>query len=125
MLSAARSLASRAARGRGLTSAAAAGLLPPLKVAVTGAAGQIGYALVMRIARYVARRRAPSDARPRRAGPERRRPDDPSYAKRERAGAPPGCVAKRAGGALSWRRCDSTRRGDCAAATRRAAQSSP
>lgn len=28
-------------------------LLPPLKVAVTGAAGQIGYALVMRIARYV------------------------------------------------------------------------
>lgn len=26
-------------------------LLPPLKVAVTGAAGQIGYALVMRIAR--------------------------------------------------------------------------
>lgn len=28
-------------------------VLPPLKVAVTGAAGQIGYALVMRIARYV------------------------------------------------------------------------
>lgn len=28
-----------------------ADLLPPLKVAVTGAAGQIGYALVMRIAR--------------------------------------------------------------------------
>lgn len=26
-------------------------LLPPLKIAVTGAAGQIGYALVMRIAR--------------------------------------------------------------------------
>lgn len=26
-------------------------LLPPLKVAVTGAAGQIGYALLMRIAR--------------------------------------------------------------------------
>lgn len=30
-------------------------LLPPLKVAVTGAAGQIGYALVMRIARYARR----------------------------------------------------------------------
>lgn len=30
-------------------------LLPPLKVAVTGAAGQIGYGLVMRIARYVVR----------------------------------------------------------------------
>lgn len=29
-------------------------LLPPLKIAVTGAAGQIGYSLVMRIARYVA-----------------------------------------------------------------------
>lgn len=28
-----------------------ADLLPPLKIAVTGAAGQIGYALVMRIAR--------------------------------------------------------------------------
>lgn len=28
-------------------------LLPPLKVAVTGAAGQIGYAMLMRIARYV------------------------------------------------------------------------
>lgn len=27
-------------------------LLPPLRVAVTGAAGQIGYAMLMRIARY-------------------------------------------------------------------------
>lgn len=54
MLSAARSLAARAAAGapRGLKAAAApSSLLPPLKVAVTGAAGQIGYALVMRIAR--------------------------------------------------------------------------
>lgn len=54
MLSAVRSLVTRAAAGpaRGLKSAAApTSLLPPLKVAVTGAAGQIGYALVMRIAR--------------------------------------------------------------------------
>lgn len=42
--------ASRAIRG---LSTKNADLLPPLKVAVTGAAGQIGYALVMRIARYV------------------------------------------------------------------------
>jgi hypothetical protein len=50
MLGAARSLVSRAST-RGLKSSV--DLLPPLKVAVTGAAGQIGYALVMRIARYV------------------------------------------------------------------------
>lgn len=32
---------------------ASSDLLPPLRVAVTGAAGQIGYAMLMRIARYV------------------------------------------------------------------------
>jgi hypothetical protein len=56
MLGAARTFVTRvaASRARGLKSAAApTTLLPPLKVAVTGAAGQIGYALVMRIARYV------------------------------------------------------------------------
>lgn len=52
MLSAARTLGARSlSLSRGLKSAAASDLLPPLKVAVTGAAGQIGYALVMRIAR--------------------------------------------------------------------------
>lgn len=53
MLAAARTLAVRATTAsRGLRSAAASSsLLPPLKVTVTGAAGQIGYALVMRIAR--------------------------------------------------------------------------
>jgi hypothetical protein len=50
MFSSVRSLAARSP-ARGLKYAA--DLLPPLKVAVTGAAGQIGYALVMRIARYV------------------------------------------------------------------------
>lgn len=58
MLRAARSLAGTALRARGLkagSAARSASLLPPLKVAVTGAAGQIGYALVMRIARYVDR----------------------------------------------------------------------
>lgn len=43
-----------------------ADLLPPLKVAVTGAAGQIGYALVMRIARYVASTRCQCELRVRR-----------------------------------------------------------
>jgi hypothetical protein len=56
MIGAARSLATRALRAhaRGLQSSAVVSrsdMLPPIKVAVTGAAGQIGYALVMRIAR--------------------------------------------------------------------------
>lgn len=42
---------------RGLSSASN-DLLPPLTVAVTASAGQIGYALVMRIARYVCERDA-------------------------------------------------------------------
>ncbi len=51
MRSAARA-ASRATVRRTMATASS-DLLPPLKVAVTGAAGQIGYAMLMRIARYV------------------------------------------------------------------------
>jgi len=39
--------------GRSLAAVAKKDLMPPLTVAVTGAAGQIGYALLMRIARCV------------------------------------------------------------------------
>lgn len=46
--------AAAAPGGRSLAAAAGkADLMPPLTVAVTGAAGQIGYALLMRIARCV------------------------------------------------------------------------
>lgn len=45
--------AAAAPGGRSLAAAAKADLMPPLTVAVTGAAGQIGYALLMRIARCV------------------------------------------------------------------------